>query len=93
MFPESITGEINRIERMAFVSQAIARTERTLDENGGTNAEAYKSILRHNFNEAVYDTVPKLRDIKRYAQASEAKRAAEKAAPVNDRRGSSGALC
>ncbi len=80
LFPESITGEINRIERMAFVSQAIARTERTLDENGGTNAEAYKSILRHNFNEAVYDTVPKLRDIKRYAQASEAKRAAEEAA-------------
>ena len=83
LFPDSIVHPADQLMRMYEVGQSIRKTERTLDEYHGDNAEEFKKWAKNDFEAALGDSMAELRNVKRYADEKTAQRAAEMAASAD----------
>lgn len=75
LFPAEITHPADQLRRMKEVSDSLDKSEKTLDEYHGTEAETFKQWAKNDFAEAVNQTLSDLRTVRQYE--AERQRAAE----------------
>ena len=68
LFPGRITHPADQLVRMFDVAKSIQRSEKNLDEYYGENAQEFKRWAKNEFETAVSNVLPYLRDVKRYAE-------------------------
>lgn len=75
LFPANITHPADQLVRMYEVARSIQRTEKSLDDYYGYDAEEFKKWAKGDFDTAIGDTLGELRNIKRFTEerAQEAK--------------------
>lgn len=73
LFPYDISHPADQLVRMLEVAQSIEKTEKSLSEYYGQDAEEFKRWAKNDFKEAVYDSLQELRTVKRYADERTAK--------------------
>lgn len=73
LFPYDISHPADQLVRMLEVAQSIEKTEKSLNEYYGPDAEEFKRWAKNDFKEAVYDSLQELRTVKRYADERTAK--------------------
>ena len=79
LFPDDLTHPADQLVRMFEVAQSIEKTEKSLSEYYGRDAEEFKRWAKNDFDAAIGDTIGDLRTVKRYAdeRAAKANAAAE----------------
>lgn len=79
LFPDDLTHPADQLVRMFEVAQSIEKTEKSLSEYYGRDAEEFKRWAKNDFDAAIGDTIGDLRTVKRYAdeRAVKANAAAE----------------
>ena len=79
LFPDDLTHPADQLARMFEVAQSIEKTEKSLSEYYGRDAEEFKRWAKNDFDAAIGDTIGDLRTVKRYAdeRAAKANAAAE----------------
>ncbi len=68
LFPENITHPADQLQHMYDVGKSIQKTEKTLDEYYGPEAEMYKKFARNEFDAALSDAIIQMRDVARYME-------------------------
>lgn len=66
MFPEDITHPADQLTRMYEVARSIEKTERSLDEYYGRDAEEFRKWAKNDFDVAVNNALSELRNVKRF---------------------------
>lgn len=82
LFPYDISHPADQLVRMFEVAQSIEKTEKSLNEYYGQDAEEFKRWAKNDFKEAVYDSLQELRTVKRYADERTAKASAAAEAAI-----------
>lgn len=82
LFPYDISRPADQLVRMLEVAQSIEKTEKSLSEYYGQDAEEFKRWAKNDFKEAVYDSLQELRTVKRYADERTAKASAAAEAAI-----------
>ena len=82
LFPYDISHPADQLVRMLEVAQSIEKTEKSLSEYYGQDAEEFKRWAKNDFKEAVYDSLQELRTVKRYADERTAKASAAAEAAI-----------
>ena len=75
LFPAEITHPADQLRRMKEVSDSLDKSEKTLDEYHGAEAETFKQWAKNDFAEAVNQTLSDLRTVRQYE--AERQKAAE----------------
>lgn len=78
LFPSELTHPADQLVRMFEAAQSIERSEKSLDEHFGYEADEFKRWAKGDFDAAINDTLSELRNIRRFAE--EGARAEEPAA-------------
>lgn len=78
LFPAELTHPADQLMRMFEAAQSIERSEKSLDEHFGYEADEFKRWAKGDFDAAINDTLSELRNIRRFAE--ERARAEEPAA-------------
>ena len=78
LFPAELTHPADQLMRMFEAAQSIERSEKSLDEHFGYEADEFKRWAKGDFDAAINDTLSELRSIRRFAE--ERARAEEPAA-------------
>ena len=73
LFPYDISHPADQLVRMFEVAQSIEKTEKSLNEYYGQDAEEFKRWAKNDFDAAIGDTIGDLRTVKRYADERMAK--------------------
>ena len=66
LFPEDITHPADQLTRMYEVARSIEKTERSLDEYYGRDAEEFRKWAKNDFDVAVSNALSELRNVKRF---------------------------
>ena len=82
LFPDNLTHPADQLVRMFEVAQSIEKTEKSLSEYYGQNAEEFKRWAKNDFDAAIGDTIGDLRTVKRYADERTAKANAAAETPM-----------
>lgn len=82
LFPYDISRPADQLVRMLEVAQSIEKTEKSLNEYYGPDAEEFKRWAKNDFDTAIGDSIQELRTVKRYADEREAKRSAAAEAAI-----------
>lgn len=82
LFPYDISHPADQLVRMFEVAQSIEKTEKSLNEYYGPDAEEFKRWAKNDFDTAIGDSIQELRTVKRYADEREAKRSAAAEAAI-----------
>ena len=82
LFPYDISHPADQLVRMLEVAQSIEKTEKSLNEYYGQDAEEFKRWAKNDFDTAIGDSIQELRTVKRYADEREAKRSAAAEAAI-----------
>lgn len=82
LFPYDISHPADQLVRMLEVAQSIEKTEKSLNEYYGPDAEEFKRWAKNDFDTAIGDSIQELRTVKRYADEREAKRSAAAEAAI-----------
>ena len=73
LFPDNLTHPADQLVQMFEVAQSIEKTEKSLSEYYGRDAEEFKRWAKNDFDAAIGDTIGDLRTVKRYADERAAK--------------------
>lgn len=71
LFPASITAPSDQLLQLYEVAQSIQKSEKTLNEAFGAQAESFKTWARNDFDESVQRLAEGIRIAKRYQEAQE----------------------
>lgn len=82
LFPYDISHPADQLVRMFEVAQSIEKTEKSLNEYYGQDAEEFKRWAKNDFDTAIGDSIQELRTVKRYADEREAKSSAAAEAAI-----------
>ena len=82
LFPDDLTHPADQLVRMFEVAQSIEKTEKSLSEYYGRDAEEFKRWAKNDFDAAIGDTIGDLRTVKRYADERAAKANATAETPM-----------
>ena len=82
LFPDNLTHPADQLVRMFEVAQSIEKTEKSLSEYYGRDAEEFKRWAKNDFDAAIGDTIGDLRTVKRYADERTAKANAAAETPM-----------
>lgn len=82
LFPDNLTHPADQLVRMFEVAQSIEKTEKSLSEYYGRDAEEFKRWAKNDFDTAIGDTIGDLRTVKRYADERTAKASAADDTPM-----------
>ena len=82
LFPDDLTHPADQLVRMFEVAQSIEKTEKSLSEYYGQDAEEFKRWAKNDFDAAIGDTIGDLRTVKRYADERTAKANAAAETPM-----------
>lgn len=82
LFPDNLTHPADQLVQMFEVAQSIEKTEKSLSEYYGRDAEEFKRWAKNDFDAAIGDTIGDLRTVKRYADERAAKASAAEEAPA-----------
>ena len=82
LFPDDLTHPADQLVRMFEVAQSIEKTEKSLSEYYGRDAEEFKRWAKNDFDAAIGDTIGDLRTVKRYADERTAKANAAAETPM-----------
>lgn len=77
LFPEYITEPHKQLVRIFEIAKSIQQSEKNLDEFYGENAGEFKRWAKNEFETAVSNVLPDLRNVKRYAEDRAAKQSFE----------------
>lgn len=77
LFPEYITEPHKQLVRIFKIAKSIQQSEKNLDEFYGENAGEFKRWAKNEFETAVSNVLPDLRNLKRYAEDRAAKQSFE----------------
>ena len=73
LFPASITAPSDQLIQLYEVAKSIRKSEKTLNEAFGAQAENFKTWARNDFDESVQRLVEELNIVKRFQKAQEQK--------------------
>lgn len=82
LFPYDISHPADQLVRMFEVAQSIEKTEKSLNEYYGPDAEEFKRWAKNDFDTAIGDSIQELRTVKRYADERTAKASAAAEAAI-----------
>ena len=68
LFPAELTHPADQLVRMFEAAQSIERSEKSLDEHFGYEADEFKRWAKGDFDAAINDTLGELRNIRRFAE-------------------------
>ena len=74
LFPARITAPSDQLLQLYEVAQSIQKSEKTLNETFGAQAESFKTWARNDFDESVQRLAEGIRIAKRYQEAQERKK-------------------
>lgn len=81
LFPREITAPSDQLLQMAKVADAIKKSESSLDDYFGENAETYKTAAKTEFEDAMTGYLPELAQIRKYYE-QRAREKSEKAEAI-----------
>ena len=68
LFPDDITHPADQLVRMFEVARSIEKTEKSLNDYYGRDAEEFKRWAKNDFDTAIYEAMGELRNVRRYAE-------------------------
>ncbi len=68
LFPEDITHPADQLQHMFEIADGIRKTEQTLDEAYGEDAETFKEAARDEFHAALNSAAADFKRVKRYSE-------------------------
>ena len=68
LFPAALTHPADQLMRMFEAARSVERSEKSLDEHFGYEAEEFRRWAKNDFDAAIDDTLSELRNVRRFAE-------------------------
>ena len=68
LFPQHLIHPADQLQKMYEIANSLRRSEKSLDEYYGTDAEQFKAWAQRDFENAIYDNLQDLKIVKRYVE-------------------------